>query len=295
MPPNIYHNNGRFRIFLDKKRLKLNLGPAFFLQLERQMRQESPLKQQLRKPADLDIVLCTTRPEKQYTESILEYLGIDDFVVLGRQLETWKHIYKIELIVDHIKKNPEPGLLLHLDAPDVLVTGDLQNAVDCFTSNFDCAILFGAEKCSAPVSSNSPEITESETKFLTAIEAFEESNYRPPFQYLNAGCFIGRKETILQLFNEVLQTSKQLQLSSRLYGGDFMYEDDQLMLRELHRNHYPRVQIDHQNKVFQNLHAIRRSEISCGQPLPGGIGFLAAYFRYMKIIARGKIKQRLGV
>jgi len=295
MPPNIFHNNGRFRIFLDKKRLKLNLGPAFFLQLERQILQDNRLKQQLRKPAGLDIVLCTTRPEKQYTESILEYLGIDDFVVLGRQLETWKHIYKIKLIVDHIKKNPEPGLLLHLDAPDVLVTGDLQNTVDCFASDFDCSILFGAEKCSAPVSSTSPDITESETQFLSAIETFEEMNYQSPFQHLNAGCFIGRKETILELFSEALETCKQLQLSSRLYGKDLMYEDDQLILRELHRNHYPRIQIDHENKVFQNLHAIRKSEIRTPQPLPGGMGFLAAYFRYMKIIARGKIKQRLGV
>ena len=128
--------------------------------LERQMRQKKGLKGQLQKPADLDIVLCTTKATKQYAENILEYLGIDDFVVLGRDLETWKHIYKLELIVDHIRSNPQPELLLHLDAPDVLITGDLQPAVDCFLSDFECDLLFGAEKNSAPGSKTAGGITE---------------------------------------------------------------------------------------------------------------------------------------
>ena len=247
---------------MDRKRFRLNLGPAFCLLLERQLYKDKSLKGQLQRPADLDIVLCTTRATKQYTENILEYLGIDDFVVLGRHLETWKHIYKLELIVDHIKNNPQPGLLLHLDAPDVLVMGDLQAAVDYFHSDFDCDLLFGAEKNSAPGSKTTGGIMQSEVEFLSRIESFEEASYQAPFQYLNAGCFIGRKEYILDLFSEALHTRKQMKLSSRLHHGDYMYNDDQLVLRELHRKHYPRIQLDHRNKIFQNLYATRRSEIS---------------------------------
>ena len=294
MPPSIFHNNGKRVVFVDRKRFQLNLGPAFCLLLERQMRQKKGLKGQLQKPADLDIVLCTTKATKQYAENILEYLGIDDFVVLGRDLETWKHIYKLELIVDHIRSNPQPELLLHLDAPDVLVTGDLQPAVDCFHSDFECDLLFGAEKNSAPGSKTAGGITELEVRFLSRIEEFEEATYQPPFQYLNAGCFIGRKECILDLFSEALRTRKQLQLSSRLYHGDCMHDDDQAVLRELHRRHYPRIQLDHGNKVFQNLYATERSEISARYPVPGGIRFLAAYLSYVTSIVSRKIKRRFG-
>jgi hypothetical protein len=277
---------------LDRKQKQLNLGPAYCLLLERQMYRDKSLKGQLQRPADLDIVLCTTRATKQYTENILEYLGIDDFVVLGRHLEAWKHIYKLELIVDYIKNNPQPELLLHLDAPDVLVIGDLQAAVDHFHSDFDCDLLFGAEKNSAPGSKTTGGIMPSEVRFLSRIETFEEASYQAPFQYLNAGCFIGRKEYILDVFSEALRTRKQMNLSSRLGYGDYMYNDDQLVLRELHRKHYPRIQLDHRNRIFQNLYATTKSEISAKHPVPGGIRFLVAYLRYLMFIVMHKIKRR---
>ncbi len=269
------------------------MGPVFFRLLENHLFKQKGLKGHLQKPADLDIVLCSTQPTKQYTENILEYLGMDDFFVLGRDLKTWKHIYKIKLIVDHIREHPHPEFLLHLDAPDVLVVGDLQPALDCFHSAFQCDLLFGAEKNSAPGSKTTRGITEPEVRFLSRIEEFEEASYDPPFRYLNAGCFIGRKAYILELFSEALHIRKHLQLSSRLHHGDYMYNDDQLILRELHRRHYPRIQIDHGNQVFQNLYATERSEISANHRVPGGAKFLAAYASHLAFIMSGKIKNRL--
>lgn len=291
MPPRIYHNNGNLNVFVDRKRWHLNKGPAFCRLLEKQLFKDGSLKGKLQKPADLDIVLCTTYAKKQYTEKILEHLGIKDFVVLGRELESWRHIYKLELIVDHIKTHPEPGLLLHLDAPDVLVTGDLQAAVDSFHSDFDCDLLFGAEKNSAPGSRTTRNITESEAGFLARIEDFEEAAYEPPFCHLNAGCFIGRKEYMLDLFSEALHARFQMKLKSRLHHGDYMYNDDQLVVREFHRRHYPRIQIDHGSKVFQNLYAIESSEVCADQPLPGRVGFLAAYLGYLASIMSGKVRR----
>jgi hypothetical protein len=175
----------------------------------------------------------------------------------------------------------------------VLVAGDLQPVVDCFNSDFQCDLLFGAEKNSAPGSKTTRGITESEVKFLSRIEEFEEASYSSPFHYLNAGCFIGRKEYILELFSEALHMRKHLQLSSRLHHGDYMYNDDQLILRELHRRHHPRIQIDHRCKVFQNLYAIQRSEVSTNHRVPGGARFLAAYAGYLSFILSGKIKRWL--
>jgi len=292
LPPSIYHNNGNLNVFADRKRFRLNFGPAYCLLLEKQMHRQKVLKGQFRRPAELDIVLCTTFAEKQYTERMLEYLGIDDFTVLGRQLGRWQHFYKLELIVEHIRTNPQPELLLHLDAPDVLVNGSLQPAVDRFCSEFQCGLLFGAEKNSAPGSRTTRNITSSERAFLSRIEAFEEAHYPSPFRHLNAGCFIGRKEAILDLFSKALSGRMELQLTGRLHHGDFLYNDDQLLLRELHRNHHPRIQLDHECRVFQNLYATVRSEISASHPLPGGIRFFAAYLEYLLRIVSRRIRRR---
>lgn len=269
------------------------MGPAYFRLLENRFFRDRDLRGKFRKPASLDLVMCTTRATKQYAERNLEYLGINDFVVLGRELKTWKHIHKLELIVDHIRSHPEPGLLLHLDAPDVLVTGDLQAVVDCFHSDFECDLLFGAEKNSAPGAKSTRGISGPDAGFISRLEAFEEASYQPPFQYLNAGCFIGRKECILAFFSEALESRKHWQLSSRLHHGDYMYNDDQLVLRELHRKHHPRIQIDCRNKVFQNLYAVKRAEV-CAQPdMPGGVRLLAAYFSHLAFIISGKIRPRV--
>lgn len=287
LAPCIFHNNGNRRFFVERGRLRPNLGPVFCRLLERQLFESKGLKGQLRRPADLDIVLCTTKTEKQYTEKILEYLGIDEFTVLGRGLKTWRHICKLELIVDHIRRHPGPGLLLHLDAPDVLIIGDLHPAVEFFRADQKCDLLLGAEKNSAPGSRTTRNIKDSEVRFLSRIEQFEESNYPPPFRHLNAGCFIGRKEAMLELFTEALQSRMTWKLDSRLHHGDHMYNDDQLVLRELHRQHFPRIQIDHGNQVFQNLYATRRSEISAEPVLPGGVPLLIAWAGYLsEVMAR---------
>lgn len=255
---------------------------------------EPGLEGKLRKPDHLDIVLCTTRAARQYTENFLDYLGIRGITVLGRDLDHWRHIYKIELIVKHIQNNPDPGLLLHLDAPDVLITGELQAAVDYFLALRDCNVLFGAEKNSAPGAKSTRNLPPSDRQFISRIEQFEKKTYAAPFHHLNAGCFIGHKQAMLDLFSRALQYRKGWKLEGRLHHGDYLYNDDQLVMREIHRQCYPEIQVDHACGVFQNLYATRRKEIASANPLPGGGQFLAAYLGYLKDILAGKIRRRIS-
>jgi len=257
VPATILHDNGRLRAFVDPKRLIPNLGPVYCRILEKEVLADSGLRGDTVKPRDLDVVLCRTRSVKQYTERVLDALGIDGYFVLGRHLSEWRHVHKIQLVLDHVNRHPQPELLLHLDAPDVLVVGKLDSAADVFLNELSCDLLFGAEKGSAPGSGSTTGITAAERSFIERIEDFERSTYRPPACHLNAGCFIGRKEAIRELFAKVLETRGSWPLSSVLSNGNHLADDDQLILRELHRTHHPQVQIDHQNAVFQNLFAIR--------------------------------------
>jgi len=278
-PPIIVHDNGRLRVFADRKGFKLNFGPVYCRLLEYEVLRDRELQGQLRRPRDLDIVLCSTRAERQYAERILEALGIDDYVVLGRHLREWNHVCKIQLILDHIISHPQPELLLHLDAPDVLVVGDLKSSVDSFLGGFSCDLLFGAEKGSAPGSRTTDGITDAERQFIESIEDFETQTYDSPFCHLNAGCFIGRKSSIQVLFTEALQTRGSWPLTTVLRHGNKLADDDQLILRELHRTH-------------QNFFAIRRSEIAVDRRVARGPRFLTEYCRHLAFLAMRRVGRR---
>ena len=293
MPATIVHDNGRHRLVADRRRLTPNLGPAFCRLLEREvLGKAGGPRGRVSTPPDLDVVLCSTRPEKQYTEKVLDALGIDGYVVLGRHLTEWKHVFKIQLVLDHIERHPQPELLLHLDATDVLVVGELQSAVDAFLGEASCDLLFGAEKGSAPGSSTTGGITHAERRLIERIEEFEKSTYRRPFQHLNAGCFIGRKEAIRELFSEALAVRPTWPLSTVLRNGNRLVDDDQLILRELHRLHFPRARIDHLCAVFQNLFAIKRSELAVGLRVARGPGVVAEYLRHLVFVVTSRARRR---
>ncbi len=282
MPATILHDNGRLRLFVDRRRLAPNLGPVYCRLLEREvLARGGSLKGGAGKPSDLDVVLCSTRPAKQHTETNLDAQGIDGYFVLGRHLPEWKHVFKIQLILDHIDSHPQPELLLHLDATDVLVVGELQTAVDAFLNEGSCDLLFGAEKESAPGSRTTRGITDAERQFIERIEDFERNTYVQPFRHLNAGCFIGRKEAIRELFTRALEIWKSSPLATVLGNGNHLVDDDQLILRELHRIHHPRVRIDHRCSVFQNLFAIKRSELAVDRRVARGPVFVAEYLKHL--------------
>lgn len=258
----ILHNNGKGRLTVDRRRLIPNLGPVYCRLVERQIvdatahgfvaQDEGP---------DLDVVLCSTRSAKQYTEGILDRLGTR-YTVLGRQLERWRHVDKIRLVLDHIERHPSPEFLLHVDATDVLVLEKTRGILGAFRRSFSCGILFGAEKGSAPGAATAPGIADEERRFIGRIERFERSNYPAPFCHLNAGCFIGRKQAITAHFRAALRARKSWPIHSILPNGNVLADDDQLILRELHRTCHPDIQIDHECRIFQNLFAIRRTELA---------------------------------
>lgn len=294
MPATILHDNGRGRMWVDRKRLVPNLGPVYCRMIEREVLARPGISPGgVDTPDDLDVVLCSTRSKKQYTEHLLDAQGIVGYSVLGRHLPEWKHIHKIQLILEHIDSHPKPELLLHLDATDVLVVGELRSAVNAFLKTSSCGLLFGAEKNSAPGSSTTNGITAVERQLIETIEDFEKSTYSRPFLHLNAGCFIGRKTAIRELFTKAMLLQQALPITTVLHNGNSLVDDDQLVLRELHRFHYPRVQIDHRSLVFQNLFAIRRRELAVNRGIPRGPGFAVECMRHFVSLFMSRARRAL--
>lgn len=266
--PIIYHNAGgtdrRFR------------GTLYFDVIERQFFQE---KLRFKRPENLEIVLCHNYRDKPVAQRSLEHLGIFDYVVLGQNIHPWTNFLKIDLILDHLRNRCKTEYVLHIDAGDVLVTGDLAEVLKRFTREFECDALFNAEKMSSPgmrlrkvavgrrkrIASGRPGpipwIPEDFEK-VRRIEEFEKSIYAAPFRHLNSGCYIGRRQPLIDFLEEVVS------LKGFAITG-YLEDDDQVLVREVHRRRYPQFQIDTRCRIFQCLYQISRQELVTRFPLDG--------------------------
>lgn len=289
MSASILHNNGQQRLWVQRGRPVPNLGPVWCRLLEGAT-PTGPHAQPPRPPTGVDLVLCSTRTEPQYTERILDSWNIGH-TVLGRHLDRWTHVAKLQLVLDHIERHPEPEILMHLDATDVLIVSGLEEVADSFRDRFQCDLLFGAEKCSAPGAATARGIRPEERRFLRRIEEFESATYPPPFRHLNAGCFVGTKPAIAELFAWILEERRSWPIHSVLPNGNVLADDDQLILRELHRRRHPRVQIDAGCRIFQNLFAVQRHELAVDLEVPGTLAFLAALGAHLGELATQRVRR----
>lgn len=193
-------------------------------------------------PADLSI--CTWNAGNGYKhlgqfESSLSKFGYKcDVLTAGR----WtSNRIKIQLTVDYLKTVTTP-YVLGADSSDVLLIRSLDGIIDDFLE-FKCNILFNAEIRFWPPGK------------LEHVKRFEDSlpGHDVLPRYLNAGLWIGDTEYCLEFFTTVLAISEVLYL---------MPASEQVCVKYVYPDVYPKVQIDRSSKIFQNLN-LQRPESIC--------------------------------
>ena len=240
--PLVFHANGGFRLPLSNK------GPVFADLIEQNFFQKKTRTNS--KPDNLDILLCHNYPEAPLAERCLNHLGMAGHQVLGKEISTFRNFYKISLVLDYVRKHSTADYILHLDARDVLLIDDPKMIVDRFIAQFSCDILFNAEKGSHP--GIYPGIAPDDQTKIRAIEQFEQSTYPGPFFHLNSGCYIGHRAAVIEMLEEAV--------SQEGFLASFP-NDDQGIIRDVHRRWYPRIQIDHQCLIFQCLYLMKKEEL----------------------------------
>ncbi len=178
-------------------------------------------------------------------EQSLEHIGIDNYVVLRKELKNYgdyKCTFKITWVLDYLESGKcDTDLLLCTDAIDVVFQDDPQKIVDTFNS-FDCDLLFMSTK------------DNSAYNFMPDVQKFVNSTH--PNRYLNAGVWIGKVDFV----KEFLTTAKEFVLGEDDVSMDD-YADwlkkpqpnypnggyDQDIFRFLEPKFYPRLKVDYQN------------------------------------------------
>lgn len=186
------------------------------------------------KPKNLSIVTCNSGVAARFLTTNGYELGtfensLNDLphYVLGSGCKDWSNVKKIDLLIDFLY-SIDTKYTLYADSSDAILLGDPAFILDNF-KKMHCKMLFNAEKNFWP-----PE--------MEAIKKFEESKSKPPFQYLNAGVWIGETD----FCREVFSTAKLQPAGSRP-------NSEQVRIKPLYPIFYPLIKIDDTCQVFQNL------------------------------------------
>jgi hypothetical protein len=219
-----------------------------------------PVRGALCCPSNLTIVLVHNYPDMPLTEMSLRYVGIDNYVVLQPPVSrVFLNTHKLSTLVHWLDSG---GCLteyvLYLDARDVFVRNDPSIAVQLL-QRLQCDLLFS---------------TEPESYFyecMPAVKAWTDdvaNAMEAPRRYLNAGVFVGRKTFFLEVLKaargyvagddlshrQLVAEIRSGTLRDRLPRFPFGCGSDQAILRFLHPQYFPRMQLDYGSRLaWRNL------------------------------------------
>ena len=202
-----------------------------------------------KKPQNLTILTVNSTGKKSLFEQSLDYLGIKNYVVLNESFEgEWRHTLKIHFILNYLRSDKcKTKYILYCDAPDCILRDDPKEVVKLFKEHEKLGIelLFCA--------------TASKRRFKLIPDVFEWTKTVAPKsgRYLNAGAFIGTTDFIREVFEEAVlhidpnNTFKEgiIRLCDDLPEFPEGY-CDQTIFRYLHKQFYPRMDVDYINRIF---------------------------------------------
>ena len=243
----IFHNNGGGVLSFESK------GFLYFDQITTALCKDRSLPT-ISDRSDLAILICHNYREKQITERTLNHLGYNDYHILGQGIKRWDNIIKISLVLDFIKESRATYIMV-LDGIDVAVCGDPSLVVERFRAIPECEMLCNAETVSYPSSAGLARSDPEAANKLELIENFERSHYDTKFSHLNAGCYIARRESLVEFLEAGWKIRNEI-------GRAKFNTDDQRVLRALHRRFYPRIQMDSTCRIFQCLYGVRKEDVS---------------------------------
>ena len=221
------------------------------------MTQVPELKYRFQRPGNLDIITCHNYPTRSLLEQSLDYLGIQGYTVLKECFNgPWRNTFKLKWLLTYLEEFPDgPENVLFCDADDAILAGDPVKILSVFQGK-KCKLLFMS------------------TSFMGGYACMPEikqwTDQIRPGRYLNSGVYIGKRDylrTVLKAASAyITEADITAEESKRLGHGVFNTElcrrlpeypkgsQDQDILRYIHPQFHPDMQIDYDNELaFRNL------------------------------------------
>lgn len=142
-------------------------------------------------------------------------------------------IKKPKMLRDSLSKiNTE--YIMGWDITDTFFTTSPNKIVERFESEFDCDMLFNAEVVCYPKEAR---------ELYETWNNYDEIVKQSPFRFLNSGLWIAKTDFCREIIDDVIKTKKLVHMGS--------WPGDQGVFQQIYQKYFPRIQVDHQCKIFQ--------------------------------------------
>jgi hypothetical protein len=178
------------------------------------------------------VITCNNgHPSMGMFERSLDHLGIP-YRVFGQGINPWVNSRDKPLVLLQALGSVKTPYVLYADSRDAILIDDPDIAVTRFIENFQCRMLFGADRI------NWPPIAEFQK--YEEQQAFE---YDTTFKFLNGGVWIGETAFSRDFFKKVINTP---------VAGKAP-ESEQGILKKLFRAFKGEVALDYRCQIIQNI------------------------------------------
>ena len=194
------------------------------------------------RPRGVTFTTYNSFPEESLVERCYKAYGIEDAVVLGRGVEKWEWYSKVGLVLEYLESGRcGTAYVLVTDAKDVLMISDPAPLVDRFLA-CNAEVLFCNTFVDWPPNAECRD--------------FEIATYpgNPLHCGLSAGAYCARTESLLRYLRRLRDAHAAEEAWTLGFHGRF---DDQLAWRHLHRQEYPRIQVDSSSRIFRRYDIYR--------------------------------------
>lgn len=219
----------------------------------------------------LEIITCNNFAVEPIVVRCLKYLGFENYkeIKLDHTKE-WRFLNKLTKTFEYLTTESTSEFVMFLDSSDVILVDDPEIALSRYLDYFDCAALFNAERIPWPNTAmdtrsslplflkgkNSETIDsalqvysefrldQSDMGIVEQIEEFEIGSAETEICHLNSGCYMGRKDFIIEMIS--LALSYDGHMNSQQFRNS-----DQILMRLAYRDLWPSVRVDDRCRIFQ--------------------------------------------
>jgi hypothetical protein len=152
--------------------------------------------------------------------------------VLGAGIEPWINALHKPALSAAFLKGVSEEYVLGVDSRDAILIGDLERLLATFVQHFEAELVFSADRLNWP-----------NVKEFYRVEKALAADRPGDFHFLNSGAFIGRTSFCRDFFAHAARTPPHPALPSA----------DQGVFKQLFPMYHPRVQLDYECRLFQNI------------------------------------------